>query len=175
MYLLKTTSAIQLCSQVHVLRITILLLRLYIWINHCLFLYIKARPPHEINLAMGRPVWQSSGDDLAPSRANDGNFDPRLEYGSCIRTQSSHLRPWWAVDLGSSYRISHVLVTTRNMRSMYNNGVVTINSSPPGQNGRHFSDEIFRCIFVNVKFCILIKISLKLVPNGPIYNSPVLV
>ena len=124
---------------------------------------------------MGRPVWQSSGDDLAPSRANDGNFDPRLEYGSCIRTQSSHLRPWWAVDLGSSYRISHVLVTTRNMRSMYNNGVVTINSSPPGQNGRHFSDEIFRCIFVNVKFCILIKISLKFVPNGPIYNNPVLV
>ena len=30
------------------------------------------------------------------------------------------------------------------------------NSSPSGQNGRHFSDDIFRCIFVNEKFCILI-------------------
>ena len=38
----------------------------------------------------------------------------------------------------------------------------TVNSSPPGQNGRHFADNIFRCIFVNEKICILIKISLRL-------------
>ena len=31
-----------------------------------------------------------------------------------------------------------------------------------------FSDDIFRYIFVNEKFCILIKISLKFVPYGPI-------
>ena len=31
-----------------------------------------------------------------------------------------------------------------------------INSSPPAQNGRHFTDNIFRYIFVNEKFCILI-------------------
>ena len=37
----------------------------------------------------------------------------------------------------------------------------SLNSSPPGQNGRHFADGIFRCIFVNEKFCILIKSSLK--------------
>ena len=47
--------------------------------------------------------------------------------------------------------------------------------SPLGQNGRHFADDIFRCIFVNEKFCILIKISLKFVPKGPIDNNPVLV
>ena len=50
-----------------------------------------------------------------------------------------------------------------------------INSSPPGQNGRHFADIIFRCIFVNEKFCILIKISLKFVPKGPIDNYPAFV
>ena len=33
------------------------------------------------------------------------------------------------------------------------------------QNGRHFEDDIFRCIFVNKKFCMLIKISLKFVPE----------
>ena len=49
-----------------------------------------------------------------------------------------------------------------------------INSSPPAQNGRLFADDIFRCIFVNEKFCILIKIS-KFVPNGPIDNNPALV
>ena len=35
------------------------------------------------------------------------------------------------------------------------------NSSPTGQNGRHFPDDIFKCIFMNEKFCILIWISLK--------------
>ena len=30
-------------------------------------------------------------------------------------------------------------------------------SSPPGQNGRRFADDIFRWIFVNEKFCILIS------------------
>ena len=49
------------------------------------------------------------------------------------------------------------------------------NSSPPGQNGNHFTDNIFRCIFVNEKFHILTKISLKFVPKGPNDNNPVLV
>ena len=34
---------------------------------------------------------------------------------------------------------------------------ICINSSPPGQNGRHFADDIFRCILTNKKFCILSK------------------
>ena len=54
-------------------------------------------------------------------------------------------------------------------------GWLSVNSSPPGQNGRHFADDIFRCIFVNEKFYILIKISLKFVPKGSIDNTPALV
>ena len=50
-----------------------------------------------------------------------------------------------------------------------------INSSPPGQNGGHFAEDIFSCIFLNEKFCILIKISVKFVPKGPIDNNPALV
>ena len=45
----------------------------------------------------------------------------------------------------------------------------------PGQNSRHFADDIFRCISVKEKFCILIKISLKFVLNGLIDNNPALV
>ena len=52
---------------------------------------------------------------------------------------------------------------------------VSINSSPPGQNGRHLPDEILRCIFVNEKFPISIKISLKFVHKGPIDNNPAVV
>ena len=35
-----------------------------------------------------------------------------------------------------------------------------------------FADDIFSCIFVNEKFCILIKISPWFVPKGPIDNNP---
>ena len=51
-----------------------------------------------------------------------------------------------------------------------------VNSSPPPeQNGHNFPDNIFKCIFVNEKLGILIKISLKLLPKGPINNNPALV
>ena len=51
----------------------------------------------------------------------------------------------------------------------------TGNSSLPGQNGCHFADDIFRCIFVNEKFYILNKISLKFDRKGQIDNSSALV
>ena len=50
-----------------------------------------------------------------------------------------------------------------------------INSFPSGQNGRHFADDVFKCIFVNEKFCISIQISLKFVPKGPMKNNPAVV
>ena len=50
-----------------------------------------------------------------------------------------------------------------------------INLFPPEENGCHFADVIFRNIFANEKFCILIEISLKFVPNGPSDNNPALV
>ena len=48
----------------------------------------------------------------------------------------------------------------------------TFNSSPPGQNGHHFTDSVFRC---NEKVCIFIKISLNFVPKCPIDNNQALV
>ena len=49
------------------------------------------------------------------------------------------------------------------------------NTLRPRQNGRHFADDIFKCIFVIENVWILIKISLKFVPKGPIPNIPTLV
>ena len=51
----------------------------------------------------------------------------------------------------------------------------TFNSSPTGQNGRHFPDDIFKCIFMNEKCFILIQISLKFVPKFLINNISSLV
>ena len=49
-----------------------------------------------------------------------------------------------------------------------------INTLRPRQNGRHFADTIFKCIFLNENIWIPIKTSLKFVPQGPINNIPAL-
>ena len=49
------------------------------------------------------------------------------------------------------------------------------NTLRPRQNGSHFPDDIFKCIFLNGNVRISIKISLKFVPNGPINKIPALV
>ena len=47
------------------------------------------------------------------------------------------------------------------------------NTLRPRQNGRHFADDIFKCIFLNEN--VWIKVSLKFVPKGPINNIQALV
>ena len=54
-------------------------------------------------------------------------------------------------------------------------GFHVINSLRPRQNGRHFSDDTFKRIFLNDNVWISNKISLKFVPKGPINNIPALV
>ena len=43
------------------------------------------------------------------------------------------------------------------------------------QNGRHFADDIFKCIFLNENVRISIEISLNFVPKGRNNNIPALV
>ena len=43
-----------------------------------------------------------------------------------------------------------------------------------GQNGCHFAEDIFKCIFMDESFCIWIKISLKFDATGPIDNKSAL-
>ena len=50
-----------------------------------------------------------------------------------------------------------------------------VNTLRPRQDGRHFPDNTFKCIFLNENVIILIKISLKFVAIGPISNIPSLV
>ena len=51
----------------------------------------------------------------------------------------------------------------------------TVNTLRPGQNGRHLTDDIFTCIFINENCCILIKFSLKYVHKDLIDNNAALV
>ena len=50
-----------------------------------------------------------------------------------------------------------------------------LNPFPSGQNGRHFTDDVFEYIVMNEKFDILNQLSLIFVPKGQINNIPALV
>ena len=45
----------------------------------------------------------------------------------------------------------------------------------PRQNGRHFLDDILKCIFLNEKVWSSMKILLKLAPKGPVINIAALI
>ena len=53
--------------------------------------------------------------------------------------------------------------------------VQCVNTLRTRQDGRHFPDDIFKCIFLNENVDISIKISLKFVPKCPINNISSLV
>ena len=53
--------------------------------------------------------------------------------------------------------------------------IYVINTLRPRQNGPHYTDDIFKSIFLNEYVWIPIKISLRIVPKGPINNIPALI
>ena len=57
-----------------------------------------------------------------------------------------------------------------NIKRFHKQIVTNLFKSPPGQNGRHFADDIFRHSFVNENVCILITVF----PKVPIDNNPAL-
>ena len=54
-------------------------------------------------------------------------------------------------------------------------GSKSVNTLRPRQNGRHFADDLLKCIFLNENLCNSIQISLKFVPKGPNNNITALV
>ena len=49
--------------------------------------------------------------------------------------------------------------------------IIHLNTLRPRQNGRHFADDIFKCIFLNENVWIPIEIALKFVPKESINNN----
>ena len=61
------------------------------------------------------------------------------------------------------------------LRNVDDQQAARINTLRPRQNGRQFTDDTYKCIFLNENVWIPIKISPKFVPNGLINNIPALV
>ena len=66
-------------------------------------------------------------------------------------------------------------ITAADNHTRWFHGALFINTLRPRQNIRHYADETFKRLFVNKNIRLLIEISLKFVPKGPINNIPALV
>ena len=67
-----------------------------------------------VNLALGRPTWQSSNFmSYNSSLAVDGNADSNFHRGSCMHTSTDDNNPWWVVDLGKRTNVQEVYLTNR--------------------------------------------------------------
>ena len=65
-----------------------------------------------INLALNKPATQSSNRITTADTAVDGNRNARFGSGICPHSLKE-ADPFWVVDLGSIYRISHISITNR--------------------------------------------------------------
>ena len=84
------------------------------------------------------------------------NSTSQASYGVTIVTgEKYHLLYWWY--------------------SPYQKDQALLNTLRPRQNGRHYPDDIFRCIFLNKNIQISIKISPKFVAKSLINNIAALV
>ena len=70
---------------------------------------------------------------------------------------------WWLLGYTKRYVASHEIKL-----------IIPVNTLRPGQNGRHFPDDILKCIFLNEKVPISFEISLRFV-RGLINNILALV
>ena len=84
---------------------------------------------------------------------------------------------WWIIHVTNlmSSRLHNILWYDVLSDTWGRTGGLGVNTLRPRQNGRHFPDNIFQCIFLNENEWISIKISLKFVPKDQINNIPSLV
>ena len=77
-----------------------------------------------------------------------------------------HMTSWMAIQhFWGDVHDSIICSIDDHMLRLY---MASLNILRPGQNGRHFTDDIFKCIFLNENVWIAIKVLLNFVRNRPI-------
>ena len=99
-----------------------------------------------------------------------GVIVPLNNHGRVSQESQALASCWW------DFKTAEVWWCPRMLFNMTSSGTRwQFNTLRPKQNGRHFSDDIFKWIFLNENVWISINISLKFVPRRPINNIPTLV
>ena len=94
-----------------------------------------------------------------------------LGWTSCWTLSSC----WWFETSSRLYDITIMTYIRKAGMAFVYHLVGIFNTLKPRQNGRHFADDTFKCVFVDENIWIAIDILLKFVPYGPINNIPALV
>ena len=105
---------------------------------------------------------QSSASLALSGEFTGGRWNPRTNR---MASNAENVSIWWR----------HHELPLRYWSNRASESVIKFNILRPSQNGRHFPDDIFVCIFLNKNAWISISILLKFVLKGPINNSPALV
>ena len=96
-----------------------------------------------------------------------------------MNTKSNSRTPVYTISIAANDRTPTILWVGfgvfSKMVATFNHVGKSFNTLRPRQNGHHFADDAFKRIFLNENVGISIKISLKFVPKGPVYNIPALV
>ena len=120
----------------------------------CLFCTNPSISWHGNTYCITGPLWRKSGG--FPSQNSNG---VELMFSLLLASKS-----WWKI-------IWDIMILM--WCPCYEKGV--LHSTLPGLNSRHFTYNIFRCIFVNQKIWILIEILQEFVDKGSIDNNTALV
>ena len=86
-----------------------------------------------------------------------------MSYGRVNVTKPSVEKIWGGPSTPPSYSVMDL------------GQLFSVNTLRPRQHGRHFPDDLYKCIFLNENEWISINISPKFVPKGPIIDIPALV
>ena len=97
-------------------------------------------------------------------------FRPQCEWSGINLVTGHYFKTWRQIWL--FFKISFIKWVSRKWKI---NIEFYFNKLRPRQNGCHFTDDIFKCIFLNENVWISIKISLSFVPKGSINNISALV
>ena len=113
--------------------------------------------------------WLSSDNQLG----NGGKTHVTTCFNPIYKRSGNNWQKWRH---GMCLRDVRIPLTDPPQQSMVGRTVGgSVNTLKPRQNGRHFPDDIFKCIFLNENIWTLIEISPEFVPKGPINNIPALV
>ena len=73
--------------------------------------------PISVNIALGKPAYQSSTEDPLDRSAAGGAVDGSLANGWFAGDHCQHTlkddQAWWAVDLGNYFTLDYVTITNR--------------------------------------------------------------
>ena len=126
---------------------------------------------------MEGPVLSTLSKILA-SKANPGNAHDRPNL---VRERNGHVESLLQQSVISSNdslskisrnkkALSDITYAAYVLNKEWKNLTSWFNTLRPRQNGRHFADDIFKCIFLNENARISLKISMKFVPKVRINN-----